>query len=285
MTCSEITPDHIVNLEPNKSVARAPLPRNAALPEMATAVLIMDEDRRVEYVNTSADMLFKPINAIGCTLQALFASCGASGAEEVFTLVDAGDNPSPVRVRLGDDLQLDCTMRLLSSGGFVVTLDDVTELVRNAELARRDALTGLANRASLRDHLVERLQAAARSEQSIAVLYIDLDRFKAVNDTLGHPIGDLLLRKVADRFRSALRDGDFVARIGGDEFAVIQSAAAVQPEAAMSLATRLVDLIGRAYAVEGHMLHIGASVGVTMFPNDGCDPGHIVQRALVQILD
>ncbi|WP_282588887.1 putative bifunctional diguanylate cyclase/phosphodiesterase [Lichenifustis flavocetrariae] len=157
-------------------------------------------------------------------------------------------------------------------------MDDVTTYVRNAELAERDALTGLANRKALRDRLVERLASAARTGDATAVLYVDLDRFKAVNDTLGHPLGDALLRKVAERFKSALRDGDVVARIGGDEFAVIQSNAP-QPAAATALATRLVDLISRAYAIDGHMLHIGASVGVAIAPDDGYEPDVLLKNA------
>ncbi|QYE35596.1 EAL domain-containing protein [Polymorphobacter sp. PAMC 29334] len=144
--------------------------------------------------------------------------------------------------------------------------------------ARRDALTGLANRKALRDRLVERLTNVARTGQAAALLYIDLDRFKAVNDTLGHPIGDTLLRKVAERFKSATRDGDIVARLGGDEFAVIQSDTP-QPAGAQALATRLVDLIGRAYAIDGHLLHIGASVGVAIAPIDGREPDVLLKNA------
>lgn len=261
-----------------KDVVRALQPRSAALPEMATAVLILDEDRQVEYVNASAEELFMPVDPIGCTLTALFASCGATGGDEVFAAVDASAEPVPIRLRLSDDRLLDCTLRSLSSGGFVLSMDDVTTYVRNAELAERDALTGLANRKALRDRLVERLASAARTGQATAVLYVDLDRFKAVNDTLGHPLGDALLRKVAERFKSALRDGDVVARLGGDEFAVIQSDSP-QPAGATALATRLVDLIGRAYAIDGHILHIGASVGVAIAPNDGYEPDVLLKNA------
>jgi diguanylate cyclase (GGDEF)-like protein len=262
----------------HKPAERILEPRVSALPEMATAVLIMDENRCIEYVNASAVKLFMPIDAVGCTMPVLFASCGATGAEDAFAPIDDGLHSATVRVRMAGDALLDCTLRPLSSGGFVLTLDDVTELVRNAELARHDALTGLANRTSLRAHLVSCLQAAARGNHSIAVLYIDLDRFKAVNDTLGHPIGDLLLCKVADRLRSAMREGDFVARLGGDEFAIIQAAAA-DTTGVTTLATRLVDLIGRAYAVEGHMLHIGASIGVAVFPVDGYEPDILFKNA------
>jgi diguanylate cyclase (GGDEF)-like protein len=253
-------------------------PRTAALPEMATAVLILNEDRQVEYANDSAQALVDPVDPVGCTLSALFASCGATGGDDVFVTDDAGGKPAQMRLQLADDRLLDCTLRSLSSGGFVLSMDDVTTYVRNAELADRDALTGLANRNALRERLQERLAAAARTGAATAVLYVDLDRFKAVNDTLGHPIGDALLRKVAERFKSALRGGDVVARIGGDEFAVIQSDAP-QPAAATALATRLVDLIGRAYAIEGHMLHIGASVGVAIAPSDGYEPDVLLKNA------
>jgi diguanylate cyclase (GGDEF)-like protein len=157
-------------------------------------------------------------------------------------------------------------------------MDDVTAYVRNAELAERDALTGLLNRKGFQERFAERLASSAKSGQPTAVLYVDLDRFKAVNDTLGHPVGDMLLRKVADRFKSALREGDVVARLGGDEFAVIQSDAS-QPAAATTLASRLVDLIGRAYAIDGHILHVGASVGVAIAPNDGIEPNVLLKNA------
>ena len=257
---------------------RVPQPRSAALPEMATAVLILDEERHVEYVNDSAQSLFAPVDPIGCTLPALFTSSGTTGGDDIFVAVDAGEKPGDTKLRLADDRLLDCTIRPLSSGGFVLSMDDVTTYVRKAELAERDALTGLANRKGFRDRLVQQLATTAQGGQATAILYVDLDRFKAVNDTLGHPVGDALLRKVAERFKTALRDSDVVARIGGDEFAIIQSDAA-QPAAATALATRLVDLISRAYAVDGHMLHIGASVGIAIAPVDGREPDILLKNA------
>jgi diguanylate cyclase (GGDEF)-like protein len=253
-------------------------PRPAALPEMAPGVIILDEERNVEYVNASAAALFDPIDPTSATLPALFASASALGGDDVFDAIDAGAEPRPSRLRLADGRLLDCTLRTLSSGGFVLSLDDVTDYVRNAEMSERDALTGLSNRRAFRDRLIERLAGASRAGTATAVLYIDLDRFKSVNDSLGHLVGDALLRKVAERFKSALRDGDVVARLGGDEFAVIQGDAP-QPEAATALAARLVDLIGRAYAVEGHMLHIGASVGVAISPDDGVEPDVVLNKA------
>ncbi len=248
------------------------------MPEMATAVLIFDESREVEYANASAETLFRPVDPIGCTLPALLTSCAAEGGDNIFAPIDTGQDSTEVRIRLADGRLLDSTVRPLSGGGFVLTLDDVTAYVRRAELARRDALTGLPNRTTLRDRLVERLGQAKRAGQAVAVLYVDLDRFKAVNDTLGHPVGDALLCKVAERFKSALREGDIVARLGGDEFAIIQSDAP-QPAAAKALAERLVDLISRAYVLEGHMIHIGASVGIAISPDHGLEPDLLFKNA------
>ncbi len=120
----------------------------------------------------------------------------------------------------------------------------------------------------------ERLQ---RTEESFAVLAIDLDRFKQVNDTLGHAIGDALLCKVAERLQTTLKPGDALARLGGDEFAVLQSGPE-EPETA-TLARRIVDLVGRAYVVEGHLINIGASVGVARAPADGVKADLLLKQA------
>ena len=141
-----------------------------------------------------------------------------------------------------------------------------------------DALTGLAGRDELRRRIAAQLASFERGAEGFAVLCIDLDRFKAVNDTLGHPIGDALLRKVAERLVKAARREDLVARLGGDEFAVVQVGAG-QPDAAEALAARLVDLVGRAYVVDGHMLNIGASVGVAVAPTDGDDADVLLKNA------
>ncbi|MFT4118369.1 EAL domain-containing protein [Bradyrhizobium sp.] len=259
-------------------IATALQPRGAALPEMATAVLILSESREVEYVNRSAEDLFSPIDPIGCNFPDLLANCGATASGDIFAPVDAGEPPAEIRITLADGRLLDCMLRCLSSGGFVLSIDDVTALVRNAELARRDVLTGLPNRAVFHEQLTDRVMRAERMGERLAVLYVDLDRFKAINDTLGHATGDMLLQKVADRFRSALREGELVARLGGDEFAIIQPGMA-QPEAAKALARRLVDLISRAYAIAGHMLHVGTSIGIALYPNDGREPDELLKNA------
>lgn len=166
--------------------------------------------------------------------------------------------------------------------GWTISLEDITSRrlleAQSAELARRDPLTGLANRLLLRESLDASLERLNRFGEPCAVLLLDLDRFKPVNDTLGHALGDALLVKVADRLRSAVRTSDTVARVGGDEFVVIQGAVG-QPEDAAVLARRLVDLIGRTYIIDGQLLTIGASVGIALAPQDGKDADRLLKQA------
>ena len=166
--------------------------------------------------------------------------------------------------------------------GWVATIEDVSKRkaseARADEMARQDPLTGLPNRLLLRERLSHALACLERDGEGCALLLVDLDRFKPVNDTLGHPIGDALLKKVADRLRSTVRPTDTIARIGGDEFVVLQ--AGVRDAAGtQALARRLVDLIGRTYMVEGHLLTIGASVGVALAPTDGADADKLLKNA------
>ncbi|MBE7198977.1 MAG: EAL domain-containing protein [Parafilimonas terrae] len=174
------------------------------------------------------------------------------------------------------------TAHAVPEEGWTVTLDDVSARLAaeasSAELARLDPLTGLANRLLLRERLAAAVEQLDRTGEPCAVLLIDLDRFKPVNDTLGHPVGDALLVKVADRLRSAVRPGDTVARLGGDEFVVIQAGTA-DPEAVSALARRLVDLLARTYLIDGQLLTIGASVGAALAPRDGLDPDQLLKNA------
>ncbi|TGD98329.1 putative bifunctional diguanylate cyclase/phosphodiesterase [Methylobacterium nonmethylotrophicum] len=166
--------------------------------------------------------------------------------------------------------------------GVALVLEDVSARraaeARALELARLDPLTGLPNRLQLREHLDAALLRLQRTGEGCAVLLVDLDRFKPVNDTLGHPVGDALLQKVADRLRSMVRAGDTVARIGGDEFVVLQAGVA-EPDEAQALARRVVDLVGRTYMVEGQLLSIGASVGVAVAPADGQEADRLLKNA------
>ena len=158
---------------------------------------------------------------------------------------------------------------------------DVTEVRRSheriAQLARFDPLTGLANRALFREALDDALARAVRTEKSCALLFIDLDRFKAVNDTQGHSTGDKLLRAVAGRLRDAISGGATIARLGGDEFAVMLPEAS--PRRAEAVARGIVAALARPFEIDGQPVTIGASVGYALGPTDGASVDKLLKSA------
>jgi diguanylate cyclase (GGDEF)-like protein len=166
---------------------------------------------------------------------------------------------------------LSWTFQPMAGGGAVVLLEDITERrtaeARITHLARYDELTALPNRVNFRDE-IERLLASSHDAARLsALLFVDLDQFKQVNDTLGHPCGDQLLCAVADRLRAMLRPEDFVARFGGDEFVVFQQDIKSAEDAA-GLARRIVDHLSERYKIDNHLVEIGASVGIAMTSPD-----------------
>jgi diguanylate cyclase (GGDEF)-like protein/PAS domain S-box-containing protein len=158
---------------------------------------------------------------------------------------------------------------------------DVTEARRShdriAQLARFDPLTGLANRALFREGLEDALARAVRTGKSCALLFIDLDRFKAVNDTLGHSAGDRLLRETAGRLRDAIGGGATIARLGGDEFAVMLPDASARR--VDSIAKAIVERLGAPFDLDGHSASIGASVGYAIGPGDGASVDKLLKSA------
>ncbi len=169
----------------------------------------------------------------------------------------------------------------LPGGGWVATHQDITDRrlaeAKIAHMARHDTLTNLPNRASFHEQLEQSLTRVGRGE-SLAVLCLDLDRFKSINDTLGHHFGDLLLQEVANRLRHCVREMDTVARLSGDEFAIVQ-VGAEQPAAATTLARRIVDAIAQPYDLEGHQVAIAASIGIAVAPGDGVDSARLLKGA------
>jgi diguanylate cyclase (GGDEF)-like protein/PAS domain S-box-containing protein len=164
----------------------------------------------------------------------------------------------------------------------LLALMDITERkraeARLAFMAQHDGLTGLPNRNLLRQTMDEMLLHTRRSAEKVAVLMLGLDNFKAVNDTLGHTIGDKLLRGVAKRLRSTLRDEDALARLNSDEFAIVQSGLS-RPEDAVGLAKRMLEAIADPYLLDGHSVVIGASIGIAMAPSDGDDSEKLLKSA------
>lgn len=166
--------------------------------------------------------------------------------------------------------------------GFVKVMRDHTE-ERLAEeqtqfLALHDMLTGLPNRVHFSNQLHLAIAQSERSQIPLAVLLLDLDRFKYVNDTFGHHTGDLMLKEVASRILSSVRETDTVARLGGDEFVVIQ-AHATQPAAAVTLAKKLIHELGQPYHLDGHEILSGTSVGISSFPLDATNPVDLLKHA------
>ena len=145
-------------------------------------------------------------------------------------------------------------------------------------MAQHDPLTGLANRARFGDVLEQAARRTARYGEGVGLLMVDLDRFKLINDSKGHPFGDRLLREVAKRLIATVRDSDLVARLGGDEFAVVQVGAAETGEAAR-LADRIIEALSEPFRIEGAEVVIGASVGIALAPRDGSTVQQLMQRA------
>ncbi|MEO1019496.1 MAG: EAL domain-containing protein, partial [Pseudomonadota bacterium] len=198
----------------------------------------------------------------------------------VRTLI-AGRESGSDTLELGDGRTVEIWYRPMQGGGWVTTFEDITERrqteAKIAHMARHDTLTGLGNRALFRDEMERALLRVGRGDR-IGVLCLDLDRFKIVNDTLGHPVGDTLLQVVADRLRQCVREVDTVVRLGGDEFAIIV-ADVEQPAASIALADRLLETIGAPYEIDDHKLNIGTSIGVAIAPDDGNDPDRLLKSA------
>lgn len=185
------------------------------------------------------------------------------------------------------------TISPIENGGWVATHEDVTE-IRHSEsrvrrLAHNDLLTAIPNRSSFIDKLEEARRRLETDGQPFSVLMLDLDRFKDVNDSLGHAMGDVLLKETAQRLLASLRSTDIVARLGGDEFAIIQGpgraaagssgGAEEMREQAIMLANRIIELVGEPYDIDGCKVVVGVSIGIALAPHDGVAPDELMKKA------
>ncbi len=256
----------------------------AALLRIAEGVILLDRDLHVILCNAAARRRLGWIGAPprhGLALATVLEHAGALDAAERMTIRDhcaamlAGDAaPANGHDSAAAEKELvfgDFAMRLsrLDGQGIILSIPTRGD---DGEAALRDPLTGLGNRRAFQAALAAVL---ARAEAEAALLLLDLDRFKHVNDSLGHPIGDALLRLVAQRLRGSLRSGDTLVRLGGDEFAILLPRA----EGAEKLAERLVDLLSRPYLVDGHLANIGVSIGIARAPADASEGGMLLRRA------
>ncbi|MGA7791328.1 MAG: EAL domain-containing protein [Xanthobacteraceae bacterium] len=184
-------------------------------------------------------------------------------------------------VELPDGRTVSIARQPMPGGGWVATHEDVTERrqaeMKIAHMARHDALTDLPNRVLLRERLSEAL-AHVENGQQLAILYFDLDLFKNVNDSLGHPIGDELLRIVAERLRGCVHESDTISRVGGDEFCIIQTGVGDASDAER-LARRIAEAIRTPYDLHGHSVVIDVSIGIALAPADGDDANELLKNA------
>jgi len=263
-----------------------------AIDNMPQGLCMFDSERRLIVCNRRYAELYQlgpELTAAGTPLQAILAHRVANnvagpdiGNYAKERLAAAAENrPWYLVQHLRDGKVVAISHHPMPDGGSISMHEDITER-RNAEariahMAHFDALTDLPNRMSFRASLEQRL-SELKDGQIVCVLCLDLDQFKSVNDTLGHPIGDCLLQAVADRIRSLTASDDVAARLGGDEFAIVQALANL-PVTASDLAERLIDAISHPYEINGHQVVIGASIGIAVAPNDGRDPDALLKNA------
>ena len=195
--------------------------------------------------------------------------------------VSASNEAKDSTVDLQDGRTIKIRHRPMAGGGWVATHEDITEQrqseVKIEYMAHHDALTDLANRVLLNDRL-EHALARIQNDQMVAVHHLDLDQFKSVNDTFGHPCGDRLLRIVAERLRCLVAESDTIARMGGDEFVIVQAAIA-DPADATSLAQRVIGALSEPYDIDGQQAVIGVSIGISVGPGDGSNTDKLLRNA------
>jgi diguanylate cyclase (GGDEF)-like protein len=197
------------------------------------------------------------------------------------TAVGVPKSPAETVLELADGRTLLVALRPLQNGGWVSTHEDITSRreaeAQIAHMAHHDALTNLPNRTLLRERLEDALAHVHRGGQ-IAVLYLDLDHFKSINDTLGHGVGDELLKAVAQRLKGCIGEQDTIARLGGDEFAVVQTGIG-SPSNVANLAARMRDALIQPYDLEGHQVPADVSIGISIAPDDTSDADQLLKNA------
>ena len=248
----------------------------AALDNMVQGLCLFDAQHRLAVYNSRFAIMFgQPV--LGAGAADLLPGQKLSG---MFLPPDAMQRNEDTHEIVGGRV-IQVSRQAIAGEGWVATYEDVTERRQSQDrlsyMAQHDALTGLPNRVHFREH-VERLMPHIRRGATAAVLYLDLDGFKMINDSLGHPIGDALLTQVARRLLDNCRETDVVARLGGDEFAIVQ-AGAEQPRDATALATRLVEAMRAPFDLEGHSVEIGTSIGIVLTEKTSSTPDELLRNA------
>jgi diguanylate cyclase (GGDEF)-like protein/PAS domain S-box-containing protein len=267
---------------------------DAALENMKQGICMYDSTQRLIVCNRRYAELYgltqeqvRP----GTTLRQILAyrvaggiyGCGSPEEYIRVRLARAAENRAATDVQeLSDGRVIATVHQPTPDGGWVATLEDITELrraeARLAHLARHDVLTDLPNRTQLRERLTEALAPTHRSGGRLAVLVLDLDRFKDINDTLGHPAGDVLLKSMAARLLACTGEADLVARLGGDEFAVIRPASNPAAEAG-EVAKAIQEAMREPFALGDHHAVVATSIGIAVAPGDGATADELLKNA------
>ncbi|MGE7418662.1 bifunctional diguanylate cyclase/phosphodiesterase [Methylobacterium tarhaniae] len=263
-----------------------------ALDHMTQGLCLFDRDDRLIVMNTRyaqlhavPDGLRRPGTPLAALLDHLAADRTRAALVAAVRRRIAAGGPAGFTCDLSDGRAIAVVHVPVPGGGWICTHEDVSERRRNeariAHMAGHDALTGLPNRAQLQERLDAAL-AERGADEAVSVLCLDLDGFKDVNDTYGHPVGDELLRLVARRLREAVGTTALVGRLGGDEFAVIRCAPS-HPAGVAALAERIVRLLRQPFDVQGHEVGIGTSIGVAMTEESGMTTAELQRRADVAL--
>ncbi|ANH36318.1 EAL domain-containing protein (plasmid) [Ralstonia solanacearum] len=278
---------------------------------LTEGLLVCDGQRRITYANPSAARLLGvPLDAlVGMRLPEVVASAidefdtpirevdwpdgevlaqGQPQLNQIFGMrcldgrtVWVSTNWTPLYAEAGEPMTAAPAARHAQPYAVLVSLVDITQ-IREAQqrirhLATHDTLTGLLNRCALEDRLEHALALARRNRSRVSVMFLDLDRFKNVNDTLGHQFGDQLLREVAARLQACAREADTVARLGGDEFVVMLES--LDGTGTRRVAERILAAIGAPFHIDGQELFLGVSIGIAVAPHDGDDPNTLLRKA------
>ncbi len=268
---------------------------DAALSNMTQGLCMFDANRKLIISNGAFQEMYNARDdqvRPGSSAQEML-KLWATGADELNTSVGEQVSFHAAQrsqiYRLSDGRVVSIKRTPLADGGWVATHEDITERERISDrmnyLALHDTLTGLANRAEFNTKLLEVSRRRSRADGTFTVMLLDLDKFKAVNDTLGHPAGDQLLIEVGRRLKSTLRETDTVARLGGDEFAIIQEDSPDQNEGAITLALRIIQVISQPFDLDGHAANVGTSIGIALAPAHGVKPEDLLKSADLALYD
>ena len=288
--------DITAHLHAERELGEAKQFLNSIIENVPVAVVVKDAvTRKFMLVNRAFEAMLKVTRAdvVGKTVFDIYRTkdaerIDATDSEALAGVIGAYPSDYEIEMPVGHSRIL-ATSRIVvrdSQGTpkhLIVVIEDVTERKRSEQriafMAHHDVLTGLANRLAIMEKIEEAVARHRRRGDPFAVLLLDLDRFKHVNDTLGHAVGDALLRETAARLKASLRETDVLARLGGDEFAIVQDGDHSQREAASALADRIIDVISKPFYIEGNEVNIATSIGIALAPEHAASSDSLMKMA------